>query len=409
MQHYDSVALSAPKGHVLPAAIPLQHHAINRITQVRHSMNKEETDSLARKILATGQLARGRIVALTPEEAAVYLSEVNEIWGSDHQLRSMRKCEIDGKPYYLFVVFGHRRLAACERAQEMKVNEGARSAHFHDEYLCDIYFGIRAIEAITMQLGENTYVKPSLREEMDALWLLWRFMKRQRPSLRVGDFARKVGKRPERIKEMLQFTALPDSIQQRIMPNHPRGSLPYQLVLQHARLAGELTRHGRELSAEELEHSLDVLVLRRVKVDEYRKEVDERIAALRGKQTDLFALFDELVPTTTATKRRVVGEKVIRSILAELTYLEMVHRYSVEGRIGVGHPLGEAGQSAEQHSPHSPARLTLRLIDLLEQVAPELARELRAEGKPSRPLEASGERLPELQRVFEEVVAFAGK
>ncbi|MCU0678646.1 MAG: hypothetical protein MUF19_03655 [Candidatus Pacebacteria bacterium] len=400
---YSSAELSAPTSRVLPAAIPLLHHTINRLTQVRHSMNRDDIDSLARKILATGQLSRGRLVALTPAEAIRYLDEINAIWGSSHQLRSMKQCEIDGTRYYLFVVFGHRRLVACERALEMMAEDGATIAltgNFDGTYLCDIYFGLGAAEAIVMQIGENTYVKPSVRDEMDALWRLWRFMKRQKESLRIAEFARIVGRHPERIKEMLRFTSLPESIQARITPNHPRGTLPFLILLQHARLAEAYELHGRPLTEEELQYGLDGLLLRRVTAEAYRKEVSARIAALAGEQTDLFAGQAH----ATVSRRQVVGKEVIRAVLADLAYLELVHRLVVEGRIGPTHPLQEMGDASERYSPFSPARLTLRLIELLEVVAPVIAAQLRAESSAMPKLESAAARLPTTESVFRQVV-----
>jgi hypothetical protein len=400
MQRYSSVDLARLTLNVIPAAMPLAHNAINRLTQVRQSIDQSEIDSLARKIIVMGQLSRARLVALDEYEASFYLDEINAIWGSSHQLRSMKACLIDRKKYYLFVVFGHRRLMACERALKMMAEEQITSDRFEGKFLCDIYFDLSAAEAIVMQIGENTYIKPSLQEEMDALWSLWRFKKRQNNSLSVAEFARFIGRRPERVKEMLRFTSLPESIQDRIKPNHPRGSLPFQLILQHARLAEAYERHGRPLTEEELERGLDGLLLRRVTAKAYRKEVNERIDALSGEQADLFAH----QVYTAVPKRQVVGKEVIRAVLAELAYLELVHKLSVEGRIGPVHPMQELGDGTDRYSPHSPARLTLRLIQLLEVVSPEIAQQLRAESKSMPRLEAAAQRLPITESVFRQVV-----
>lgn len=402
MQHYTKAGLSAPKGSVLPASIPLQGHPINRLTQVRHTINYDKIDSLARKIIATGQLSRGRLVALSATEAKNYLVEINALWGSEHTLSSMKSCTIDDNLYYLFVVFGHRRLLACERALTMVATGESEPGRFDNTYLCDIYFGLSLTEVIVMQIGENTYEKPTVLEEIDALWRLWRYMRRQLETLSVGEFAREIGRRPDRVLEMLRFTRLPEKIQARIDPFHQKGALPYHMVLQLARLAEAYAQAGKPFSLDQMETTLDILVLRRVKVKDYTKEVTQRIAALQGQQFDLFGASDARV---LPLRRRVVAEHVIRAVLSDLEYLELIHRLVEEGRLGSDHPLGARTDLYGELSPFSPARLTLRIVRLLESVAPALAKQVRGEGRPMGGLETAVDRLLPVGIAFEEILA----
>lgn len=386
--------------NVLSAALPLKTCPINTLKQVRGSLASADIASLAEEILAIGQLTRARVVALTEEEARQYVSQINQLWGVRQRFDRLKSCEIDGTTYYLFVVYGHRRLAACKEAVKLLEKSRRTSKHFDGRFRCDVVFGLSMLEAVFMQFGENSYVRPSMRDETTALWRLWRFMRATNPKLSVTAFAARSGRSPRKVNDMLHFTALPDQIQAWVDPDHRGGSVSYTLLLEVSRLVQAHERAQQRLSVKEIEMLVIQLIARRVKVKDFRAEVTMRIEALQGRQGDL--LLDGVVETPHV--RRVAEAEVVNAIHANTAYLKSVQALSDTGAFGGENPLLSTRGGDVLYSPHSPARMALRFTEVLSLVGADLAARIRKEGRSSRKLEVGLANLSHVRALLTEYV-----
>ncbi len=180
---------------VLPVAVPLE--AISILTQVRTTL--DVADDLIPSIRAQGQQTPGVAVALTPEEAAQYIVEINELWGSHHQLAGCPLVNLDGVLYYFILVAGHRRYAACTLLAESMKQEDDTSV-FDGLYRVDIRFGMTVRETIPLQFNENRHQQVPPHEEARAAWKFYRWLQRTEPEMTVAKFARKIGRTSEWVR-----------------------------------------------------------------------------------------------------------------------------------------------------------------------------------------------------------------
>jgi hypothetical protein len=398
----QSVDIEVRRGKVLSASIPLDIHIINTLTQVRQHMTHEETNDLAESILARGQQVPGRVAALKPRAAGQYLREINELFAVNHKLSSMKKVSIDGQEYYLFVIYGHRRLAACKHAWRMIQEEGYGSASFSGQYLCDIHFDLTLHDVIPTQLVENQYVPVSKYDEITALWRYWRYLKRHENDVTITSFAKRVGRRTSYVRDMLRFTSLPEVIQQRINPTNSKGYATYSLLLHVARLVEAHQKAECPLAEKEIILMVDLLTVRQVPTAVFAGEVTERIAQLNGEQADLFGGLSVSVRSV----RKIAAEHILRAVMSQLHYLTSINKLMHDGSFGDISPYHVVGQPDKSaYSPHSPARMVLRMVDMLKGTIPDLAYIIERDGASRRRLDEALREIGMSYAVFQSIVA----
>ncbi len=369
---FSSNDLVRAESRVLPVAIPLAHDVLNTVTQVRKKIEQEEIVQLAESIRHQGQQTPARVVALQEGEARQYLREINLLWKGSAGFRrvsfsQLKSVVIDQVEYYLIVVFGHRRLEACRYAYQ----NNWLSDKFQGEYHCDIHFGLSVREAIPMQLAENFYVPVAKHEEIAAMWRFWLYQKQVDPGLTRATFAHMVGRTPGWVREMLHFTDLPSSIQQRIQPDAPGGAVAYSLILQVARLARGYKTTGKYMSEDDMARLIDWLLARRVSATVFAKEVTERLAQLQEGQSELFAESQ----ITSRQVRKTAQRQLVPSMMLVIQYIRRIHNmmahtdafggkspYAADLQLGPG-----------EYSPHSPGRMSLRVLELYKEIVPLIA------------------------------------
>jgi len=387
-----SSELKVVRSDILSAAVPIHLGIINTLPQVRKTMNgNEDMTDLVESIMAKGQKVAGLALALKPTQAKKYLNEVNRLWGTNHVLQRLRKVEfIDrGGIHYLILVYGHRRLKACHLAAE-RLAKGERSPSFNGTYRCDIHFGMSFEEAFSIQLLENLYVTPPKHEEIAAMWRFWQFMKVRNPAINPSQFAKQIGRRPEAIHDMLRFCGLPERVQAMIHPDAPAGKAPYSLLIQVARKVEAFRAYRKPMSDLEIVRLAYFLVAKRVKASDYAKRVTEEILHLQNHQEDLFT---EMLGTPIETReiRKVAAAEIVQAIIRNIQYLTVVNSMMHSDAFGGISPYAEGLQldAPARYSPLSPARLALRLVEVLKGVVPNLAEMLRRDAKSDAKLKAA--------------------
>ena len=387
-----STDLKVEQVDILSAAVPLEHNIINTLPQVRKTMSVNgDMDDLVESILAKGQKVPGLVLALKPRAAGQYLKEVNRLWGTDHSLRRLKKIHLEdrGSDYYLILIYGHRRLKGCKRA-ELRRQAGEQSAYFYGTYRCDIHFDLSFEDAFSIQLLENLYVAPPKHEEVAAMWRFWRYLRHKDQTLTVTAFAKQIGRRPDAVRDMLRFCALPDQVQEKIHPDAPGGNASYSLLKEVARRAQAFEAYYKPIGELELVSFVDFLLANRVKASDYAKQVSEEIRHLHDQQDDLFSeMLKE--PVETRVIRKVAASQMIQAIIGNVQYLAQVNAMMRSDAFGGLSPYAEGEQleASSSFSPDSPARMALRFIQALKEAVPDLAEMLRRDEKSDAKLAAS--------------------
>lgn len=347
---------------VLPYFLPLW--GINTVAQVRNVIERAALEELAESIRLQGQQTAAAVAAVSPEEIEVYLAVINELWSAHHRVSDLKRSIIDGKPYYLIVIYGHRRLAALRLLENERRRHRRRMPPV--AYLTTIRFGLTITEVIRMQLAENMYVPPPKHREVDALARMWRFEsqehKQRGKKLTLPAFARMMGRKPDFIRNVLRFTTLPQALQNRIDPAGGYGVMSFGLLLQVARLVSALRRHERTVDENELLLMADNLVLRHVTVKDYTREVDERIRQLEGGQVELFAT--DTLGFSRRQNREVAAQGLIRVLMTSMQYWRRVMH--LQGQAAFDKPPIGTGT----HAPQGPARMAVRLLLMFENTLP---------------------------------------
>ncbi len=368
---------------VLPVAVPLE--AISLLTQVRTTL--DVADDLIPSIRAQGQQTPGVAVALTPEEAAQYIVEINELWGSYHQLAGLPLVNLDGALYYFILVAGHRRYAACTLLAESMKQEDGPSA-FDGLYRVDIRFGMTVRETIPLQFNENRHQQVPPHEEARAAWKFYRWLQRTEPEMTVAKFARKIGRTSEWVRGAMRFCTLPLSVQ-----NHADGTdgcvkLPYGILTHLARLGEGVSDITGETFPEVAYHSWIIrAVVNRLDVTTFGKTVSEYLASKRQEHHGQFSLFgsvDEVVDERPI--RRVVAQQMIPAVWTILGYLQLLEQVRAQGGFhGESHLAPERDPQVQAlYSPRSPIRIITSILEHLGELMPHLEELAKQEGGRNR-------------------------
>lgn len=374
-----------------PRALPLDK--INPVSQVREHIEQGALEELVSSIAKDGQQSPGAVAAVPVGEIDEYLRVINTLWLSSIVRQNLKSTRLGGKAYYLIVIYGHRRLAALRQLAR------TRGGAWH--YLTTVHFDLTIAEVVRKQLAENLYVPPAQHREIQALSRLWNFEKalatREGRKLTLTEFAKKMGRTPGYMRNLLRFTTLPQALQDRINPASGQTLMAYSLLLELERLVAAYRRHGRTITDADMVLMADSLMLRRVKTRDYAKEVSLRIAELEGGQHDLFA-GDGIAPNQRQN-RQVAAQGLVLVMQRSIEYWHIVMRLWRCGAFDQP-PLGAAS-----HAPHSPANMAVRVVNMLELTLPPLESIIATERRKVRHLGAATKGLSPLAEAFELVVA----
>lgn len=351
------------------------------LAQVRKTY--DEIEDLAVSMLLHGQQSPGRIAPQTEEGAREYLRVFNAVFGSAHALEDFspvwlkRTPRSRAEPFYLFLVYGHRRLRAAKEAIAM-VNEGLAVPGdlWVPGYRAELHFGMTPREAIDAQFAENRHKAVPLLEEVEAAQRYLCFRRMEDPSYGPRQLAGDIGRSDSWVADAMRFTALPESLQQLVIdPEHPAyGRVQYGHLVQVARLAEQYQGiTGEKLEEEYLVKRVVDAILRRVSPATFAQEVTaflDRKKLEAAGQGSLFAFTAQ--PEGEARRvRRVVQREVVSTLLANLGYLETVRTLFESGGFGES-PFAPGGVHSGEYSPGSPVRMVLRLVERLERFRPQL-------------------------------------
>ena len=175
----------------------LPTNVIGVLQQVRSRMTRDGLEHLMASIKEIGQKTAGVVIGLSAEEASKYLRQVNDLWGTSYRVEEFEPVyflELNGH-FYLFLVTGHRRLAAVK-----KLDIGT--------YLAELHLQIRFLDAFILQFHENIHEEVAKDDEARFLTVMWRKQKSMNSRMSLAEFARRHGKTPEAVRRAVRFTSL---------------------------------------------------------------------------------------------------------------------------------------------------------------------------------------------------------
>jgi hypothetical protein len=213
--------------------------------------------------------------------------------------------------------------------------------------------GIPPLSALYLQLSENTHMQVPPHEEAHAYTLLFRLVRQADEEFSLAQFARKVGRSPETVRNAIHFSELPISVQDYVA----KGFVPYGIGVELTRLR----RSGMKKSR------LDWWALRaateRKKVPEFRELVTKYLVDQNSGQFDLLGIvtLEEEKLQRRLHIKRTVEANVIQAIWSWIHYFQKVRSLFDEGKLGL---------PDSPFSSRSPRRIFLALVDEMEKVLP---------------------------------------
>ena len=126
-------------------------HIINVLRQMRTKMSSDGLEELAAGIKEIGQMNPGIVVGMDAKEAGEYLALINEMWGKEYRLEDFEPVYLQelGDSFYLFLIAGHRRLAAVNLAEI-------------GTYYCQLRLETNFNKALILQFQENQQMNQAI-------------------------------------------------------------------------------------------------------------------------------------------------------------------------------------------------------------------------------------------------------
>lgn len=319
---------------------------INILQQVRTKITRESLDDLAASIKAIGQQAAGIAIGLTKQEAAKYLQEVNDLWGTAYQLEMCEQVYFKelGEHFYVFLVAGHRRLLTIK---ELGI----------DSYLCRLHLHLEFVDAFSLQFHENVHKEVSLDDEARFLTFMWRKQKSTNDALSLTEFARRHGKKVDTVRRAIRFTSLPISVQRLMLPTEEfKKGIAFGILCEMARLQEARQAKGKSYSEQELINLAYILVVQQKTTRAASMWVSEQIKQLHG-QGDMFELS---IQEALDGARHSVGTGLEQSIRIQSEHLRIIARMHDEG--GVEKVVSGSAVNAVTNAARSVSDLAPKIV-----------------------------------------------
>lgn len=314
-------------------------HDLIILRQPRVTIDRAYIRELADNIRLVGLLKPPLVVRYSPERFQRYLRLLNHVWHTRYHIRQFKPTRDNGHPAYYVLIAGECRM---------------RAVKLLDWPVVDARLGrnVDAIIALFQQNAENTYTPPAEHEQAFAYQRLWTVIREADPTFPLAAFARHVKRSPDTIRRALQFCELPDRVQFAVK----NGELIYGLAVQLTRLNGRVT-------TEELLNLMQVAIINRTQVVEFRAQISRRLMAITTEQGDLLAdlmTTSQLQAAQRAARRRTVDKEYTQALSAALRYIQLISGLVQRGELGTN------------ESPYSDRSVRKRMRDLVDAFEAEL-------------------------------------
>lgn len=347
---------------ILEERVFLPVEAINVLTQVRKTFNG--IAELASAIRHSGQMNPGLGTILTRHSAQKYLEIWNAIYQTSHTLRDLRPILLNGKKRYVILIAGERRYRAVSRARDLGLTQ-----EFNGQYRITLHTGLKAAQALELQIQENLHDRVPPQEEARAvrdlyLWHTHQANAKDQKVISYTELGKRIGKTPEWISRALRFCSLPEKLQRLADVPVNDGGFPYGMLVELARLAEGFERLGKPHSQDDLHMIAGRAIAKRQSTKDFSRWVSNRLQAEEDGQGSLFG---ENVEEARRPIRKIVAPEMIRARLADNAYFKRLLHLYAQGAFGDDNPFDPEKTS---YSADSPARLMVKMLSSFEQAIP---------------------------------------
>lgn len=343
----------------------IRFRAINVLPQPRKTF--ESIAELALDIAEKGQLNPLIVARFSKQECEQYLQVINRLWGTSFHLNDVHAVREKKKRVFYVLLAGERRYRSMKLLREKGYEELYRlmfgkappdirvlpkQGSKVEVRLCD---HTSPLFALYVQLSENTHMQVPPHEEAHAYSLLFRLVRQADENFSVAQFARRVGRSSETVRNALRFFELPVGARSYV----ERGALSYGIGV-------ELTRLQRiGLKARDLDWWAMRAITGRKKVPDFHDLISKYLA---DQTSDQMTLLDIMESKNEALIRRLHIRRIVQAhiIRAVWTYSEYF------GKVLGLFEEGKLGKDDSPFSVRSPIRVFLSLINILERLLPHL-------------------------------------
>lgn len=344
---------------------------LNVVVQQRDEYSGIQT--LADNIKEQGRLIHAPLVARYDEEGArAYLNTAYGVYNRKtrgaprKRISDLTSSGSSEKPIYHIVIAGHRRLRALRLIDQQDI-------------VVQIVENIDPLDALELQVSENTARLPKDYERAESNGDLHVVMKARNPNLTLKEFAAKVGHPQQVVRRDLRYYSLPEEVKNYVVPRNRKDSgegdteipdqplMPFNVACQ----LGRLVEEGAQLP--------DVLFLARRFFEEGISS--EKAAGIRvnayiresirgaGDMQDIFGVNSARLARLKRTKQ--VAERFTGVVDDSIAYFV---------RVKQAEELGFADLSEDGISFGGAASRLVRLADTVGGILPHMER-LLEEGK----------------------------
>jgi predicted DNA-binding transcriptional regulator len=269
-----------------------------------------------------------------------------------------------GNEVFYILIAGERRFRALEYlwnhgCSTCKTNHGNEQTgtcffrHFpHGMIAANVKVGFTPYDALTDQFAENTHHRPKPDEEAIGFRVFFQLLRVREPKLTIAEFARRIGHHEQRVRTALQYTNLPDFVQQAVA----EGKITYSTAVALERY------HRVRCSTEDLKYWLTRAIAEAdISSAKLAGLLHEDLHHWKASQRGLFG------NAITALEEQHIRRVFDRSIAKALERMEgflyaAIHAYR-ERHIGFSDSPFAAG---------SVRRAVLKIYRLLETLLPEI-------------------------------------
>jgi len=217
-------------------------------------------------------------------------------------------------------IAGHRRGLVVERLNK----EGRRSPHFDGLYGAGVYFGLKAEQAIELQIQENHYRPPHPNEQAKTVWDYYCFKKSKDPKLTLKKFSAKFGHSEEWVRRAARFCGLPDSLQALVRGGKDMAKVPYGILVEAGKHQEELKKLKKPISEPDLARLVFDAVTngKKTTTRDFAKQLAARREHIKNGATE-DGLFDTMLEQRIPL-RRIVDQGLEVGALSFLALTEHV-------------------------------------------------------------------------------------
>ncbi|MFH0806784.1 MAG: hypothetical protein V1885_03615 [Candidatus Brennerbacteria bacterium] len=343
----------------------IRFQAINVLPQPRKTF--ESISELALDIAEKGQLNPLIVARFDTQHYGRYLEVINRLWGTSFSLKDAHSVREKGKAVFYVLLAGERRYRSMKLLREkgyealhrtvfgnLPVNVRAlpKQGDTIEVRLCD---RTSPLFALYVQLSENTHMQVPPHEEAHAYSLLFRLVRQADESYSIAQFARRIGRSPETVRNALRFFELPVGPRSYV----ERGALPYGIGVELTRL------HRIGLKARELDWWAMRAITGRKKVPDFHDLISRYLTDQTSEQMTLLDIMDGKNEALVRRMhiRKTVQAHLVRAVWGYAEYFRKVLGLFEEGKLG---------KEDSPFSVRSPIRAFLSLIGILERLLPHL-------------------------------------